>query len=250
MCDAARRQDTKGRAMTQTRTDEIAEGVYRFSTAVGGVGPEPFTFNQFLILADEPMLFHLGHRGMFGQIAEAVARVTPLASLRYLGFGHVEADECGALGAWLAAAPAARLVHGATACMVSLNDMADRAPRPLADGEVIDLGGRRMRWIDTPHVPHGWEAGLFHEETAATLFCGDLLTHGGDGPALTESDITAPAIAMEAMFHAMSMAPATAAILNRLADLAPATLALMHGSSYRGDAAGALRALAAHCAQA
>ncbi|MBB3893158.1 flavorubredoxin [Phenylobacterium haematophilum] len=234
--------------MSDTKTFEIADGIYRFSTAVSGIGSEPFTFNQFLILADAPMLFHLGHRAMHPSIAAAVERVTPLASIRYLGFGHVEADECGALNAWLAAAPHAEVVHGQTACMVSLNDLADRPPRPLADRETIDLGGKRMRWMDTPHVPHGWEAGLFYEETGSTLFCGDLLTHGGDGPALTESDVAGPAIAMEEVFHAMSMAPNTGAVLHQLAGLEPTTLALMHGSSFRGDGAAALRALAAHCA--
>jgi flavorubredoxin len=233
--------------MTETKTFEIADGVYRFSTAVSGIGPEPFTFNQFLILAEEPLLFHLGHRGMFASISAAVARVLPLASLRRLSFGHVEADECGSLNAWLAAAPNAQIVHGQIACTVSLNDLADRPPTPLADGEVIDLGGKRVRWIDTPHVPHGWDAGLIYEETGATLFCGDLLTHGGDGPPITESDVTAPAIALEAMFHAMSMAPTTCAVLQSLADLQPRTLALMHGSSFRGDGASALRALASHC---
>lgn len=232
----------------ETKTDEIAEGVYRFSTAVTGIGPEPFTFNQFLIKADLPMLFHLGQRGFFAQISAAVARVVPLDRIRYLGCGHVEADECGALNHWLAAAPDAEIVHGRTACMVSLNDLADRPPRALADGEVIDLGGRRMRWIDTPHVPHGWEAGVMWEETASTLFCGDLLTHGGDGPAITEADVSAPAIAMEAMFHAMTRSPDTGAVLNSLADLKPAKLALMHGSSFCGDGAGALRTLARHLA--
>lgn len=232
----------------ETKTDEIAEGIYRFSTAVTGIGPEPFTFNQFLIDAEAPMLFHLGQRGLFPLISAAVARVIPLDRIRYLGCGHVEADECGALNHWLAAAPHAEIVHGRTACMVSLNDLADRPPRALADGEVIDLGGRRMRWIDTPHVPHGWEAGVMWEESASTLFCGDLLTHGGDGLAITEADVTAPAIAMEQMFHAMTMSPNTSAVLNRLADLGPARLALMHGSSFRGDGAGALRALARHFA--
>lgn len=232
----------------ETKTDEIAEGVYRFSTAVTGIGSEPFTFNQFLIDADAPMLFHLGQRGFFALVSAAVARVIPLDRIRYLSCGHVEADECGALNHWLAAAPHAEIVHGQTACMVSLNDLADRPPRALADGEVIDLGGRRMRWIDTPHVPHGWEAGVMWEETASTLFCGDLLTHGGDGPAITEADVSAPAIAMEAMFHAMTMSPNTSAVLNRLADLGPARLALMHGSSFRGDGAGALRTLAGHVA--
>jgi flavorubredoxin len=234
--------------VSETKTFEIAEDVYRFSTAVTGIGAEPFTFNQFLIKAEEPLLFHLGHRHMFPAVAAAVERVLPLARLRYLSFGHVEADECGALNQWLAAAPNAQVVHSQTACMVSLNDLSDRLPRPLANGETIDLGGKRVRWIDTPHVPHGWEAGVMYEEAAGTLFCGDLLTHGGDAAPITESDVSAPAIAMEEMFHAMSMAPNTAAVLNGLADLAPTTLALMHGSSFRGDGAAALRALASHCA--
>jgi flavorubredoxin len=236
--------------MIETKTFEIAEDVYRFSTAVSGIGPEPFTFNQFLIMAEAPMLFHLGHRQMFASVAAAVERVLPLERLRYLSFGHVEADECGSLNQWLAAAPNAEIVHSRTACQVSLDDLADRTPRPLANGEMIDLGGKRVRWIDTPHVPHGWEAGVLFEETGRTLFCGDLLTHGGEGPPITESDVTAPAIAMEDMFHAMSMAPNTRSVLDGLADLSPSTLALMHGSSFRGDGAVALRALASHCAAA
>jgi flavorubredoxin len=234
----------------ETRTAEIADGVYRFSTAVSGIGPEPFTFNQFLLLAEEPLLFHLGQRAFFPLISEAVARVTPLAAIRYLSFGHVEADECGAMNPWLAAAPRAVVVASGTACQVQLNDLADRPPRALADGELIDLGGKRVRWIDIPHVPHGWEAGAMLEETAATLLCGDLFTHGGDGPALTEADILGPAIAMENMFHAMTMAPGTAAALHRLAALNPATLALMHGSSFKGDGARQLEGLADYCAAA
>jgi flavorubredoxin len=230
-----------------TKTDEIADGVYRFSTAVTGIGPEPFTFNQFLIDADAPMLFHLGQRGFFPSISAAVAKVVPLARIRYLAFGHVEADECGALNHWLAAAPTAEVVHSRLACQLSLNDLADRPPRPLGDGEVVDLGGRRVRWLDTPHVPHGWEAGAIYEETNGTLFCGDLLTHGGDGPAITEADVTEAACAMEDMFHAMTMAPNTPAVLRALADLSPTTLALMHGSSYRGDGAASLRRLADYC---
>jgi flavorubredoxin len=231
----------------QTKVDEIAERVYRISTAVDGVGPEPFTFNQFLIDADEPMLFHLGGRQLFPLVSAAVAKVTPLDRIRYLSFGHVESDECGSLNQWLAAAPRAEVVQSGTGCMVSLNDLSDRPPRPLADGGVVDLGGRRMRWLDTPHVPHGWEAGLMYEETLGALFCGDLLTHGGDGPAITEADITAPAFAMEDMFHSMTLAPNTAAVLGRLAQLQPTTLAVMHGSSFRGDGAGALRRLADYC---
>lgn len=232
----------------ETRTDEIAAGVYRFSTAVSGIGPEPFTFNQFLIDADEPMLFHLGHRGFFSAIAEQVERVTPLERLRYLSFGHVEADECGSLNRWLAAAPNAEVVHSQIGCQVSLNDLADRPPRALADGESIDLGGRRLTWLYTPHVPHGWEAGALIDEANGVLFCGDILTHGGDGPALTEADVAGPACALEDMFHAMTMAPGTGAVLERLAALAPDTLAIMHGSCFRGDGAGQLRALAHYCA--
>jgi flavorubredoxin len=231
----------------ETRVHEIADGVYRLSTFVPEVTPDGFTFNQFLIDAEEPMLFHCGHRGMFPLISEAVARVMPVERLRWIGFGHVEADECGAMNAWLAAAPNAQVVHGQTACDVSLNDLADRPPRALATGEVLDLGGKRMRWIDTPHVPHGWEAGVFYEETDATLFCGDLLTHVGDAAALTESDIAGPAIAAEAAFRAMTLAPGTARAVRELAALRPRTLALMHGASFRGDGAAPLAALADWC---
>jgi len=230
------------------RTDEIAPGVYRLSTFVTEVAPPAgFTFNQFLIDGDQPMLFHCGHRRAFPQIAEAAARIMPLERLAWISFGHVEADECGAMNEWLAAAPRAQVVHGALACDVSLDDMAARAPRALAEGEVLDLGGRRMRWISTPHVPHGWEAGVFFDETNRVLFCGDLLTHVGDAAPLTQQDILAPAMQAESMFHAMTMAPATGSILRGLADLEPTTLALMHGSSFTGDGAASLRGLAAYC---
>lgn len=231
----------------ETRIHEIADGVYRLSTFVPEVSPDGFTFNQFLVTADEPMLFHAGHRQMFPLIAEAVGRILPVEELRWIGFGHVEADECGAMNAWLSAAPNASVVHGRLACDVSLNDLCDRPPRALADGEVLDLGGKRMRWLDTPHTPHGWEAGVFFEETAQTLFCGDLLTHVGDPAPLTSSDILAPAIASEEMFGAMALSPGSGAQLRRLAALKPAILALMHGSSFNGDAAGALNGLADYC---
>jgi flavorubredoxin len=211
------------------------------------VTPEGFTFNQFLIDADEPMLFHTGMRGLFPLVADAVAKVMPVARLRWIGFGHVEADECGAMNQWLAAAPHAQVAYGQLGCDVSLNDLADRPPRALADREVLDLGGRRMRWLDTPHVPHGWEAGCFFEETAGTLFCGDLLTHGGDPAPVTSADVLDAAIGMEMASGAMTLAPSTGAVLQRLADLAPRTLALMHGSSYAGDGAAALRGLAKFC---
>ena len=231
----------------ETRVHEIAAGVYRLSTFVPEVTPDGFTFNQFLIDADEPMLFHCGQRMLFPLVSEAVAKVMPVARLRWIGFGHVEADESGSMNQWLAAAPNATVVHGQTACDVSLNDLADRPPRALADGEVLDLGSKRMRWLDTPHVPHGWEAGCFYEEAAGTLFCGDLLTHVGDPAPITSADVLGAAVAADEMFGAMSLAPGSGAQLRRLADLAPRTLALMHGSSYAGDGAAVLKGLAEYC---
>ena len=229
----------------QTRIDEIAAGIYRLSVYVPDIAPPAgFTFNHFLVRADEPMLFHCGLHAMFPVLSEAVGRLIPIEDLRWIGFGHVEADECGAMNEWLGVAPRAQVVHGATACMVSLNDLADRAPRTLTDGEVLDLGGRRVRYIDTPHVPHGWEAGVLYEETTGTLLCGDLFTHLGDGPPLTDKDVVGPAIAAEDMFHASSLHPATGKTIRRLAELAPRTLAIMDGSSFAGDGAAALRVLA------
>jgi flavorubredoxin len=227
------------------RIDEIAAGLYRISTFVPHIAPPAgFTFNQFLVLGDEPLLFHLGHRKTFPMTAAAVSRVLPLEKLRWLSFGHVEADECGAMNEWLAAAPNAEVAHGVLGTRVSINDMADRPARTLADGEVLDIGGRRLRFVDTPHVPHGWEAGVLFEETTNTLLCGDLFTHGGDGPALTEADVVGPAADAETMFGYSSLSPVTGATLRRLAALEPATLALMHGSSFRGDGGAALRHLA------
>ena len=229
----------------ETRISEIADGIYRLSTFVPEIAPPAgFTFNQFLIDADQPLLFHCGPRGMFASISAAVAQVLPPEQLRWIAFGHVESDECGAMNAWLAAAPQAVVAHGAIGCMVSLNDLADRPPRALADGEVIDLGGKRVRHIDTPHVPHAWEARVLYEETTGTLLCGDLFTHIGNGPAVTSSDIVGPAVAAEDAFRATCLTPTTAPTIRRLARLAPRTLALMHGSSFAGDCAGALAALA------
>ena len=230
----------------ETKLDEIADGIYRLSTYVPEVAPPAgFTFNQFLIAADEPLLFHTGPRGMFPLVAEAVARVVPVERLRWITFGHVEADECGAMNMWLAAAPSSQVAHGGLGCMVSLNDMCDRPPLPMADGEVLDLGGKRVRHIDTPHVPHGWEARVLYEETTGTLLCGDLFTHLGDGPALTTDDIVEPAMAAEAMFRGTCLAPDTADVIRRLGDLSPTTLALMHGSSFSGEGGKALYDLSA-----
>ncbi len=228
-----------------TRIDEIAAGIYRFSSFVPHIAPPAgFTFNQFLVMGEEPLLFHLGHRKTFPSTSAAIARVLPLEKLRWLSFGHVEADECGAMNEWLAAAPNAQVAHGLIGTAVSINDLADRPARALTDGEVIDTGAARLRFIDTPHVPHGWEAGVLFEETTGTLLCGDLFTHPGNGPAVTEDDIVGPAVDAEAMFGFSSLAPSTGATLRKLGALEPATLALMHGSSFRGDAGGALRHLA------
>jgi flavorubredoxin len=231
----------------ETKIDEIAAGIYRLSTFVPEVAaPAGLTFNQFLVLGEEPLLFHCGHRRMFPLISAAVARVLPPERLRWISFGHVEADECGAMNDWLAIAPHATVAHGGTASRVSLNDMADRAPRALADGEVIDIGGKRVRYLDTPHVPHGWEAGVLFEETTGTLLCGDLFTHPGNGPAVSGADVVGPAMAAEDMFGFSSLTPATGPTIRRLAGLAPSTLALMHGSSFVGDCGQALRDLAGH----
>jgi flavorubredoxin len=224
--------------------DEVADGIFRISTWIPEVSPEGFTFNQFLVLGEEPLLFHTGMRGLFPLVAEAVGTVTPVASLRWLSFGHVEADESGAVNLWLAAAPESQVAYGALGCDVSLNDLCDRPPRPLQEGEVIDLGGKRVRQISTPHVPHGWEAQVLFEETTGTLLCGDLFSSVGAGPSVVEADVVGPAMAAEAMFHATSLAPSTGATLRALGDLEPTTLAIMHGSSYRGDGKQALYDLA------
>lgn len=228
-----------------TELHEIADGIYRISTYFPQVAPPAgFAFNQFLILADEPLLFHTGHRRLFPQVRETVARVMAPERLRWIGFGHVEADECGSMNEWLAIAPNAQIMHGATACDISLGDMADRPPRALADGEIVDLGGKRVRYIDTPHTPHGWEAGIMLEEGTDTLLCGDLFTQAGRTGPLTESDIVGPAAAAEDLFRFSSLHPAMGETIRRLAPLAPKTLALMHGPAFSGDTRAALEALA------
>jgi len=228
----------------ETRVAEIAERIYRLSTFLPKVGPSGFTFNQFLVDADEPLLFHCGQRALFPAVSRAVASLIDVRRLRWIAFSHVEADECGALDEWLAAAPHATVTHGAIGCAIWLNDQAPRPPRALANDEVLDLGGRRVRRLDTPHVPHCWDAGLLYEETTGTLFCSDLFTHGGDPPALTDGDIVGPAIAAETQFGYTAVTPATGATIRRLARLGPRTLAVMHGSSFAGDAAPVLETLA------
>jgi flavorubredoxin len=228
-----------------TTVNEIADGIYRISSWVAGIGgPAGFTFNQFLVRAEEPLLFHTGHRSQFPAVAEAIGTLAPVSQLRWITFGHVESDECGAMNQFLDAAPNAEVAHGALGCAVSLTEMADRPPHVLGDGEVLDLGGKRLRYMDTPHVPHGWEAGVLFEETTSTLLCGDLFTHLGNGPALVESDIVEPSEVAEDVFHYSAITPSTGPTIRRLAGLDPRTLAVMHGSSFTGDASSALNRMA------
>ena len=226
------------------RIDEIADRIYRLSTFVPDIGPTGFTFNQYLIDDEQPLIFHTGHRAGFTDLAAAITSILPIERLRWVTFGHVEADECGAMNQFLAAAPQAQIAHGALGCMVSLNDLADRPPVPLTDGQILDLGHHQVRHIDTPHVPHAWEARLLYEATTNTLLCGDLFGQLGDGPAITSNDIVEPAGQAEDLFRASCLTPSTAPTIRRLAELAPTTLAVMHGSCFSGDGSKALHALA------
>jgi len=230
----------------ETKVSEIADGIYRLSTFVPDIAPPAgFTFNQFLVLGDEPLMFHTGLRKMFAINLDALARIVAPEKLRWIAYGHFEADECGAMNEWLSVAPNATAAHGQTGCLVSLNDFADRAPRILADGEVIDLGGgKRVRFIDTPHTPHGWDAGVMYEESTGTLMCGDLFTQLGNDAALTGRDVVGPAIAAEDVFKYSALNPGMGATIRSLARFAPRTLGLMHGPSFSGDGAAAFRALA------
>ena len=228
----------------ETTVSEIAERIYRLSTFVPDVGPTGFTFNQFLIDADEPAIFHTGPRALFPDVSEAIGSVMPLDRLRWITFGHLESDECGAMNLFLEAAPNAEVAHTAIGCLVSVNDLADRPPVAMAADATLDLGGRRIRSIDTPHVPHGWDAHVLYEETTGTLFCGDLLTQVGNGPPLTGEDVIDGAIEAEDLFGASCLTPQTGPTIRRLAELRPTTLAIMHGSSFEGDGSGALRAIA------
>lgn len=227
-----------------TNIHEIAAGIYRINTPIK-LPNGAFSFNQYLLADDKPMLFHTGPRRLFAQVQEAIAAILPPEQLHYIGFSHYEADECGALNEFLALAPAAVPVCGKVAAMVSVNDVADRAAHALADGDVLELGSHALRWFDTPHLPHGWEAGLLFDDTTQTLLCGDLFTQGGEGKAaLVESDILGPSEAFRAAMDYYAHAPNTHAMLERLAQTSPTTLACMHGSAWRGDGAGLLRDLA------
>jgi flavorubredoxin len=228
-----------------TNVHEIADGIFRINTPAPLPGGVSFSFNQYLIVDDAPMLFHTGMRRMFPLVSEAIRAVMPIERLRYVGLSHFEADECGALNAFLAAAPHAVPVSSQVAALVSLSDFADRAPRGLADGEELPLGRHTMRWFDTPHMPHAWECGLMLDTATRTFFSGDLFTQGGGGEVpLTESDILGPSEAFRAPMDYFAHAPQTRPILERLAREAPTTLAVMHGSAWRGDGGRLLRELA------
>lgn len=230
-----------------TNVNEIAPGIYRINTPVSiPGGPDRFNFNQYLVVDEEPLLFHTGPRKMFPLVREAIERVMPVDRLRYIGLSHFEADECGAMNDFLAAAPRAVPLCGRIAALVSMNDAADQPARTLADGETLSLGKHTMRWFDTPHMPHAWECGLMMDIHTRTFFCGDLFTQGGSGdPPVTDSDILAPSEAFRGHMDYYAHAPDTARMLARLAAECPTTLACMHGSAWRGDGAMLLRALAA-----
>lgn len=228
-----------------TTIDEIADNIYRISTSLTPPGLGGFSFNQYLIADDAPLLFHTGPRQMFAGVRDAIERVLPVQKLRYIGLSHFEGDECGALNEFLRIAPGAVPLCGRIAAMTSVGDMAEREPHAMADGETVTLGQRVVRWLDAPHVPHGWECGFLMETSSATLLCGDLFTQGGaDSPALTEGDIFGPSEAFRRAMDYFAHARNTRAVLGRLAEQNPRTLACMHGSAWRGDGAGLLRALA------
>ena len=236
---------------TGTNVNEVADGIYRINTPVtlpGGAGA--FNFNQYLVVDEAPLLFHTGPRRMFPLVREAIAALLPPERLRYIALSHFEADECGSLNDFLALAPAAVPVCSRVAAMVSVDDVADRPARALADGEVLQLGRHEVRWHDTPHLPHGWDCGLMTELRTRTLFCGDLFTQGGTGETpLTESDILGPSEAFRGQMDYYAHCPDTTGLLDRLASERPQVLACMHGSAWRGDGAALLRSLASRVGQ-
>lgn len=228
-----------------TRIDEIAPDVFRISTAIPpGVIPDGFTFNQYLIRDEQPLLFHTGPRQLFGLIHDAVERVMPVKRLRYVAFSHFEADECGSLNQWLATAPEAVPACGQIAALVSIGDYADRAPRALANGGELVLGRRTVKWLDAPHTPHGWDCGYMVETSTRTMFSGDLFTQfGAAHPVLTSDDILEPSEAARTAMDYYAHGPDTRTVIERLAAENPVTLACMHGPAWSGDGAALLREL-------
>jgi flavorubredoxin len=229
---------------TSTRVDEVAAGVYRICTPLDVI-PGGFTFNSYLIADEEPVLFHTGYRRLFPVTLEAVGKVMPAEKLRWVGGSHFEGDEFGALNEFLGAAPLATPFGAEIGVLTSLNDFASRPARPLRDGEEFSIGSRTMKWMYTPHVPHGWDCGVLFDVSTQTLLCGDLFTQaGGNPPPVTESEVLTASEGMRAMMDYYAHATSTSAILERLAALQPSLLACQHGSAYRGDGAALLRELA------
>ena len=226
-----------------TNVHEITEGIYRINTPVTFV-PGGFSFNQYLIVDEEPLLFHTGLRRMFPLVREAISAVMPVENLRYVSFSHVEADECGSLNDFLAVAPNAVPLSGPIAALVSIQDLADRPPRVIQDGEVVSLGKHSVQWFDTPHLPHAWECGFLMEKSTRTLLCGDLFTQPGLGETpLTETDVLGPSEVFRHQMDYYSHTKNLPALIEKLATNEPGTLACMHGSAWRGDGAKLLREL-------
>lgn len=224
---------------------EIAPDTYRISVAMPpSVIPGGFSFNQYLLVDDQPLLFHTGPRRLFGLVREQIDKVMPVSKLRYLAFSHVEADECGALADFLAAAPQAQPVCSEVAALVSVRDMVDVEPIGMADGQELSLGRHTLAWQSTPHLPHGWECGYLFDKTGRTLFCGDLLTQPGTGgEPLVEGDVLGPSEAFRHQLDYFSHSENAPALIEKLAYLEPRVLACMHGSAWKGDGAGMLREL-------
>lgn len=226
-----------------TRIDEVADGIYRISTPVREI-PGGFSFNQYLITGDRPLLFHTGPRGIRPLVQEAISSVLNVKDLQFIGFSHYESDECGSLNEFLSLAPNAEPLCGQVNAMVN-GDSFDKPARVLTDGETLSLGNHRVRWFDTPHLPHAWECGYLMEETTGTLLCGDLFTQGGaDLPPLTSSDILGPSEAFRKQMDYYSHTKNVHALMSRLAAVNPTVLACMHGSAWKGDGSRLLVALA------
>jgi flavorubredoxin len=231
----------------KTRVDEIAPDLFRISTYIAKYDLQ---FNQFLVRDEEPLLFHTGMQGMFDLVHQAVAKIIDPATLRWIGFSHFEADECGSLNSWLALAPHAKALCGIIGATININDFTGRRAQVLAEGEILITGRNRYRLLETPQVPHGWDASQLYEETSQTLFCSDLFLQNGNVEPFTETDLLERAKETLLQFEASPLANATPyttiteGTLRRLADLAPRRLAVMHGSTFVGDGGGALRNLA------
>jgi flavorubredoxin len=230
--------------------NKIAADTYRISIALPDMMPGGFSFNQYLVVDEKPLLFHTGPKKLFALICEQIETVLPISKLRYIAFSHVEADESGSLTEFLAAAPQAQPVCSEVAAMISVGDMVDVVPLTMADGQKLSLGKHQLAWQSTPHLPHGWECGYFFDETTKTLFCGDLFTQPGMGERpLVSDDILGPSEAFRGQMDYYSHSRDTSRMIEKLAQLKPNLLACMHGSAWSGDGAGLLRRLGTSLAQ-